>query len=281
MTLYFAPTSSECRKKIASWLDDITVLLLTYNEAANIKRTLDRLRWAKRIIVVDSFSSDETCEIAREYENVELVQRHFDNHADQWSYGLERVHSEWVLSLDADYQITDSFVREIRTIIPLQMVHAYFARFKYCVHGQPLRATLYPPRAVLFRRSRCRFEQEGHTQVLRIDGQHGWLQSPVYHDDRKSLSHWLRAQDRYVGLEARHLLTASSSGLNFADRLRLWILPAPFLVFFYTLLVKGLILDGWPGWYYAFQRPLAEILLSLRLIETRFKIRNNAQSRSN
>ena len=49
------------------------------------------------------------------------------------------------------------------------------------------------------------------------------------------------------------------------------------LVFFYTLVVKGLILDRWPGWYYVFQRTLAEILLSLRLIETRFKTRNRAQ----
>jgi len=57
--------------------------------------------------------------------------------------------------------------------------------------------------------------------------------------------------------------------LNLADRLRRWIVPAPFMVFFYTLVVKGLIFDGWRGWYYVLQRTFAEILLSLRLIEAK------------
>jgi len=219
--------------------------------------------------VVDRFILDRTCDIAHEYKNDKVVQSHCDNHADQWNHGLERVNSEWILALDADYQISDSFVDEIRTLIPPRTVHAYFAHFKYCIEGRPLRGTLYPPRAVLFRRLSCRYEQEGHTQILRIYGQYGSLQSPIYHDDRKSLSDWLKAQDRYALLEAHHLLTSSSSELNFADRLRLWMLPAPFLVFFYTLFVKGLILDGWPGWYYVFQRTLAELLLSLRLIEAK------------
>ena len=268
MTLHCGLTSSEERKK-TSLLDEITVLVLTYDEAPNIRRTLNGLRWAHQVIVVDSFSLDGTCDIAQKYENVKVVQRHFNNHTDQWNHGLERIDSEWVLSLDADYQISDSFVDEIRTLNPPKTVQAYFAHFKYCIEGRPLRGTLYPPRAVLFRRLSCRYEQEGHTQILRIDGQYGSLQSPIYHDDRKSLSDWLKAQDRYALLEAHHLLTSSSSELNFADRLRLWMLPAPFLVFFYTLFVKGLILDGWPGWYYVFQRTLAELLLSLRLIEAK------------
>ena len=276
MTLHCAPVSSEWPNKRASLFDEITVLVLTYDEAPNIRGTLDRLFWAHRVIVVDSFSLDETCDIARKYENVKVLQRRFDNHADQWNYGLDQVDSEWVLSLDADYQITDYFVDEIRTLIPPKAVNAYFARFEYCIEGRSLRATLYPPRAVLFRKSSCRYEQEGHTQILRIDGEHGWLQSAIYHDDKKSLNHWLRAQYRYALLEARHLLTASSSELKLADRVRRLMLPAPFLVFFYTLFVKGLILDGWPGWYYVFQRTLAEILLSLRLIETKFKTRTPA-----
>jgi hypothetical protein len=62
-----------------------------------------------------------------------------------------------------------------------------------------------------------------------------------------------------------------STQLNLPDRLRRKIIIAPFLVFFYTLIFKGLILDGWPGWYYVFQRTLAEMLLSLKLIEQKLK----------
>ena len=61
----------------------------------------------------------------------------------------------------------------------------------------------------------------------------------------------------------------SPKKLKLADRLRRWIVPAPLLVFFYTRLVKGLIFDGWRGWYYVLQRTLAEIVLSLRFIEAK------------
>ena len=93
MTVHCGLTFSEEPKKTASLLDEITVLVLTYNEAPNIRRTLDGLRWAHQVIVVDSFSLDGTCDIAREYKNVKVVQRHFDNHADQWNHGLERINS--------------------------------------------------------------------------------------------------------------------------------------------------------------------------------------------
>ena len=91
------------------------------------------------------------------------------------------------------------------------------------------------------------------------------------HDDRKPFSQWLQAQDRYTALEVTKLSSANVARLGAADRLRKMILPAPMLVLFYTLFVKGLILDGWPGWYYTGQRVLAELLLSLRLIEARIK----------
>ena len=57
--------------------------------------------------------------------------------------------------------------------------------------------------------------------------------------------------------------------LNLAYRIRRRIVPAPVLVFFHTLFVKGLIFDGWPGWLYVTQRTLAEFLLSLRLLEAK------------
>ena len=260
------------------FLDQITVLVLTRNEAPNIGRTLDKLSWAQRVVVVDSFSLDETCSIAHSYQNVMLVQRKFDNHAAQWNYGLAHIDTEWVLSLDADYQLTDSLVDELKTLNPPQAMDAYFARFKYCIRGRPLRATLYPPRAVLFRRACCRYEQEGHTQVLRIDGDCGWLQALIYHDDRKPLTDWLASQDRYARLEAEHLLSSSPAELSLPDRLRRWIVPAPALVLFYALFVKGLIFDGWSGWYYAFQRAVAETVLSLRVIESRLTAPKDADS---
>ena len=250
-------------------LDEVSVLILTYNEASNIVRTLDRLGWAKHIFVLDSNSTDETRQILSKRVDVTVLQRRFDSHANQWNYGLAQIQTEWVLSLDADYQLTDEFATEVESLLPTAAVSAYYASFRYCIQGRPLSGTLYPPRAVLFRRSRCHYEQEGHTQILHIDGEVGWLKAVVYHDDRKSLSHWLTAQDRYARLEARHLQTTAIQDMSVPDRLRRWIVPAPLVVFVYTLLIKRLIFDGWPGWYYVLQRTLAEIFLSLRLIEAK------------
>ncbi len=79
----------------------------------------------------------------------------------------------------------------------------------------------------------------------------------------------MRAQDKYAALEVQKLLSASPGSLRAQDRLRLWILPAPFVVLFYTLFIKRALLDGWPGWLYAFQRLTAELILSIHLLEAR------------
>jgi glycosyltransferase involved in cell wall biosynthesis len=250
---------------------EITVLILTYNEAPNLARCLEWLHWAKHIVVVDSGSTDRTLAIAAGFPGVRVIQRPFDTHTQQWNFGVGQAATTWVLSLDADYILPGTFANELESWQPAENRSAAFARFRYCIFGRPLRGTLYPPRAVLFRRDRCHYVQEGHTQQLQINGQTTLLDSVIDHDDRKPFSHWLWAQDRYAILEAARLAEVPAVKINFQDRIRRKILFAPALVFFYTLLGKGLILDGWPGWYYVFQRTLAELILSLRLIEEKLK----------
>jgi glycosyltransferase involved in cell wall biosynthesis len=264
-------------RNAASLLDEITVLILTYNEAPNIRRTLDRLRWAHRIVVVDSFSTDDTVEIVKGFSNVDLVQRGFDSFARQCNFGLEQIRSPWVLSLDADYVVPDELVREIAALRVNDTASGYAVRFRYCLQGKPLRASLYPPRTVLYRKHGAAYVDDGHGHHVIVSGPTKTLSGWIDHDDRKGLNRWLSEQSRYAIAETKKLLETPPNDLNFADRLRRWILPAPFLVFFYTLFVKGLIFEGWSGWYYAFQRTLAEIILSLRLIEARFKTCNAAQ----
>lgn len=248
-------------------LDSITPLILTYNEDPNLERTLQRLTWAKRIIIIDSHSTDRTVAIARTYPNVELKQRPFDTHAHQWNYGLEHITSEWCLSLDADYVLTDELIAELANLDPASPSHGYYIPFKYCVFGKPLRHSILPPRQALFRPAKATYIDDGHTQLLQVQGASGQLSAPIHHDDRKPLGRWLWAQDRYMVLEAQKLLDTPASQLSWGDRLRQLKLVAPFIVLAYCLILKGGIFDGWPGWYYALQRMLAEIVLSLRLIE--------------
>jgi glycosyltransferase involved in cell wall biosynthesis len=257
-------------------IEDITPLILTYNEAPNLRRTLASLAWAKEILVVDSFSTDETLTIARDFPQVRVVQRKFDSFAGQCNFGLQQVQTDWVLSLDADYVLTPELVTEIKSLSPPTEVAGYATGFRYCVNGHPLRACLYPPRTVLYQRRLANYQNDGHGHRVQMAGKISRLAGYIDHDDRKPLSHWLWAQDRYAILEAAKLLGSKEPGagtaLNWPDRVRKKIILAPALVFFYTLLVKGLILDGWPGWYYVLQRTFAELLLSLRLLEEKLKI---------
>jgi glycosyltransferase involved in cell wall biosynthesis len=250
-------------------LDQITPVILTYNEENNIARTLDRLRWAQDVVVVDSFSTDKTVSLINSFANVRLFQRAFDSHAQQWNYAVKdtSVATEWVLALDADYCLTDEFIREVSQLTPAHEIGGYSAAFRYCILGHPLRGALYPPVTVLFRNRKGHYVQDGHTQRVAIDGPVRKLESRVLHDDRKPLSQWLQAQDRYMRLEAQHITEQEWSKLGTADKLRRVPLVTPFLVFWYCYIGKGLWLDGWVGLYYALQRTVAECVLALRLIE--------------
>jgi glycosyltransferase involved in cell wall biosynthesis len=245
---------------------DITPLILTYNEAPNIERVLQKLDWASQVIVIDSYSTDNTLEILVAHPQVQVIQRKFDTHTSQWNFGLSRVQTDWVLSLDADYVLTDELIQSFTRLSDVG-ADSYYIPFKYCVFGQPLRGTLLPPRQALFRRSKAHYIDDGHTQLLEVNGKSATLTSYILHDDRKPLSRWLWAQDRYMIIEAKKLLETPVSDLSWGDRLRKQKVLAPFVILLYCLILKGGVLDGWRGWYYAFQRTLAELLLSIHLIE--------------
>jgi len=252
-------------------LNQITPLILTYNEAPNLARTLDRLSWANDIVVVDSLSSDETRAIAARYPAVRVFERRFTTHAEQWNFGLQQtgISTDWVLALDADFVLTDAFVPELTALAPPAGIAGYRASFIYCINGHPLRSGVYPPVTVLFRRSSGLYEQDGHTQRVRIAGAVAPLTAKILHDDRKALSHWIASQVRYMRLEADKLASAPDASLALVDRVRKLIVLAPPLVFLRCLFVNGGILDGWPGMYYALQRAAAEVILSLSLVERR------------
>lgn len=250
-------------------LSDITPLILTKNEEPNIQRCLDRLRWAQKVIVLDSLSTDSTQAIVAKFPNVTFLIRPFDDHTSQWNFGIDAAQSPWILSLDCDYVLGDGFEQELAQLPAQPDVDAYFAAFRYLVFGKPLRASLYPPRAVMFRKDRCRYEADGHTQLLQVPGASGMLNSRIDHDDRKPLSRWIVSQDNYAKLEATKLLASDKESLRPQDRLRLTGWAAVPATLIYTLFVKHTWLDGRHGWFYTLQRTLAEILLAMRLLEKR------------
>jgi glycosyltransferase involved in cell wall biosynthesis len=249
--------------------DQVTVLILTYNERENIGRVIERLSWAGRVVVLDSGSDDGTVEIAAKFANVIVIARKFDNHANQWNHALgsDEIAGEWVLALDADYIVDDGFWDEIAELDPDAGDAGYVAEFDYAVFGRTLRGSMYPRSTVLFRRSKAHYVQDGHTQRVVVDGRLNPLRSRIVHDDRKPLARWLVSQDRYAQLELAHIADRPFQDLGWPDRLRRLIIVMPWLAPFYCLFLRLGVLDGYRGVYYALQRSIAESILALKLVQ--------------
>lgn len=250
-----------------SFLQGVTPVILTFNEAPNIGRCLERLSWAREIVVVDSQSTDDTQAICATFPQVRFFTRPFDHHAAQWNYAVQEtgVESAWILALDADYMLTDEAAREIDALRPGASVAGYWLRFRYAVLGKPLRSGIYPPVLALFRRGAGRHVQDGHTQRAVVDGQTGQVSAHLIHDDRKSFDRWVRSQLAYARLEADKLATP-------APGLRGWLRTrtplSMFAVGAYCLVVRGGFFEGPAGWFYALQRMIAEGLICAAYLDS-------------
>lgn len=260
------------------FLARVEVLILTWNEEANLTRTLDALERFPKIVVLDSGSTDSTLAIAGRYPNVRICSRPFDNHAAQWNHGLTAcdLAAEWVMAIDADYVLTAPLVHEIASLAPGDALRGYWARFRYCIEGKPLSGSLYPPVMILYRREGAVYVQDGHTQRVVVKGASQTLGGQVLHDDRKPLSAWLSAQDRYARLECDLLLSTAWSKLGWRDRLRRMVLITPWLVPLYCLTIGRGFMDGRYGLLYAVQRGIAEAILSARLLQSGLSRRDDA-----
>ncbi|NND83294.1 MAG: glycosyltransferase family 2 protein [Gammaproteobacteria bacterium] len=242
-------------------LNQITPVILTYNEQANIERTLSALDWAPRIVVLDSFSDDATEEICRRHNNVDFRQRRFDQHAQQWNYALQLdIGTEWTMTLDADHVVSPQLCKELADLSPPDHINGYWVGFEYWINGKRLRQSLYPPLISLHRTGTGEFQQDGHTQRIKLQGATGELNAKMIHDDRKSWSRWLQSQRNYADQEAQKLAQQRWSELAAADRIRKLGI-APIVVLPFTLLIKGTLFSGWPGMIYAAQRFIAELYL--------------------
>jgi glycosyltransferase involved in cell wall biosynthesis len=261
-----APPRARCQG--CGVLDRITPVILTYNEAPNIGRTLTRLTWAEDIVVVDSGSEDSTREIVGRFPQARVVTRRFDTHANQWNHAIQQtgIRSEWILALDADYTLTPEFVDELAVLRPPDGVNGYQARFRYCIDGRPLRGSLYPPVTLLFRRVAARYAQDGHTQRVVVEGAVEQLRTFVLHDDRKPFRRWLASQHKYAKLEARKLRAQAWSSLDWQDRVRRVPFLSPLPVALYCMFVRGCALDGRAGLVYVGQRMIAEAALSIHML---------------
>jgi hypothetical protein len=165
--------------------------------------------------------------------------------------------------------LSDAFIPEVASLAPGPNDAGYQAAFTYCIDGEPLRGSLYPPVTVLYRKARARYRQDGHAHRVVIDGDVTPLRAKIRHDDRKPLSRWLSSQASYAAQEASKILSTPARELGWTDRVRLVPGLAPVAATIYAGVVRGCVLDGKAGLAYIGQRAIAESLLMLELLSRR------------
>jgi glycosyltransferase involved in cell wall biosynthesis len=255
-------------------LSDITPVILTLNEEANLERTLASIAWATRIVIVDSGSTDRTREIAAADPRVRFHVRAFDTHASQWTFatGHPDINTTWILALDADYQTPKETAAEIDAEPDRHEVAGYRLSFRYAVLGKIIGSGIYPPVTCLFRKGRGAYVQDGHTQRLEVQGEVRPLKSRLIHDDQKSFARWAASQARYASLESAKLSEGNGG-------LKAWIRThtpfAAFAIGLHCLVVRGGLFEGVPGWLYAMQRTAAEGLIAAAYLESRLRNRRD------
>lgn len=262
----------------AETLKQITPLVLTYNEEANIGRTLDSLDWAGEVVVLDSGSTDETESISRSHPNVSWHVRKFDRHLNQWLHGIHQtqIKTEYVLALDADMRVTPALLREIESEFMPRKIAGGIIPFEYQYYGYPLSGSLYPPQLRLFKRAEIQVTQPDHTQQFSVTSRAYKFRNPLIHDDRKPIERWMAAQIAYQQLNENELANGGRRRLR--DRLRnIGVMPP--IVGLLAYVKAGGPFRGAAAARYAYERSVAEGLLAIRLMDARLKFRDDKSSK--
>lgn len=264
----------------------ISTVILTFNEEVNLPRCLDSLKWCDDVLVVDSFSTDSTLQIAAEYGAREM-QRHFIDFADQRNFALEHgdLKYDWVLHLDADEVLPPELAQEMSERTASTKKDAFRVSSKLIFRGKFLRhAGLFPWYQVrLGRREKLRFIQVGHGQRETLGSEViGTLANSLLHFPfEKGLYDWVEKHNRYSSAEARTNIATpldcatwqAALGTGRDERRRALKrifsrLPCrPVIRFLYMFLIKGGILDGAEGLLYCRLLAWYEFLISAKMYE--------------
>lgn len=252
-------------------MEKITALLLTFNEEKNLLFALENIKdWADEIVILDSYSTDKTVEIAEKYK-AKIHYRKFDNFSAQRKFALNNlpIKNDWIFVLDADEYLTEELKIEISELManPENMNDAYFMNRRFYWQGKWLKRCFYPTTLLRFGRKgflNCDDRPINEHLICKTENT-GLLKNDFVDYNRKDLHDWVLKHNGYASREAEQLMVTDETIYNFWGsqyerkrwiRTRIWNnLPPvtrPFLYFTYRYFIQMGFLDGKKSFMYHF-----------------------------
>ena len=277
---------------------DMTAIILTRNEEANIKRCIESITpLVKRIIIVDSYSDDSTVDIAKNL-GAEVYQHKWKHYADQFNWALDniKIETKWIFRIDADECVTKELEHEIRNNCNEHNdddINGFILRYKVFFLGRfLLHGGWYPfLKLTIFKNGLGRFEDRAMGEhIILSEGQAITLKNDCLHYDFKDLTTWTEKHNKYSSREVidrmyvithRNNLAKLDGPLENNKRFRdgLYYKLPPFLraklYFWYRYYIRLGFLDGTQGRIFAFlQSYWYRFLIDAKLFEKEIENRN-------
>ncbi len=252
----------------------VAVVMISLNEGHNMEAVCQNLAgWAQEVFLVDSYSQDDTVDIALRH-GVHVVQRRFRGFGDQWNFSLRElpITAPWTMKLDPDERLSDELKSSLFSAMQGKEAVGFSVNRRLWFMGRalPIHQTLVR----LWRTGKCQFTDTMVNEHPVVEGPIKFVEGVMEHHDSPDLDHWLEKQNRYTTAEA--IIAYNKSPLAESPRLfgtamerRMWLKKnysrIPFrytLLFLYHWLVQGSWRAGWVG--YAWSRLRTDVM---RLIE--------------
>ena len=226
----------------------LSVVMVTLNEEANLARTLESVRWADEIVIVDSGSTDRTVDIAKSF-NAKVFTEPWKGYAAQKNSAIEKATGDWILALDADEVVEPALANEIRSALAGDgdRFAGYRIPFKHHFLGRWLRrGGQYPDRKIrLFRRGKGRFGERVVHESVQVEGAVAELKHAILHYGYTTLRAYIGTMNRYSTLAAEQIVKDHKQTWFWFD---IWFRPV--ITFKWRFFFRLGFLDGREGFLF-------------------------------
>ena len=273
----------------------ISAIILTLNEADDLPHCLDSLDWTDQNFILDSGSTDDTCEIALSM-GAAVYKNKFNGFGQQRCWAIDNipVKSDWILFIDADEVCTPKFASAALEAIRNSKndTAGFYCCWKLMLYGKWLKFSDSFPRWQfrILKKGKARYRDAGHAmKESDIQGKLEYLREPYLHYAfSKGWTFWFNRHNKYSTLEAlersktkfklSQTLNKDQSVRKEAIKQYVTILPGrPILRFFHAYFLKGGIFEGFPGLLYSLNISIYEYMIQLKMLE--FKLNSRKKPR--